>query len=86
MEIRWTKRAYKQLNAVPESDRLTLYKKISALAAEDTRLDIVKLAGLKPRYRLRVGSYRVIYERVAGVPVICLILEVKRRTTTTYLN
>ncbi|GGD32294.1 type II toxin-antitoxin system RelE family toxin [Franconibacter pulveris 1160] len=86
MEIRWTKRAYKQLNAVPESDRLTLYKKVSALAAEDTRLDIVKLAGLKPRYRLRVGSYRVIYERVAGVPVICLILEVKRRTTTTYLN
>ncbi|HBI11546.1 MAG TPA: hypothetical protein DDY57_15695 [Franconibacter pulveris] len=86
MEIRWTKRAYKQLNAVPESDRLTLYKKVSALAAEDTRLDIVKLAGLKPRYRLRVGGYRVIYERVAGVPVICLILEVKRRTTTTYLN
>ena len=86
MEIRWTKRAYKQLNAVPESDRLTLYKKVSALAAEDTRLDIVKLAGLKPRYRLRVGSYRVIYERVAGEPVICLILEVKRRTTTTYLN
>ncbi|WP_338463819.1 type II toxin-antitoxin system RelE family toxin [Franconibacter daqui] len=86
MEIRWTKRAYKQLNAVPESDRLTLYKKVSALAAEDPRLDIVKLAGLKPRYRLRVGSYRVIYERVAGVPVICLILEVKRRTTTTYLN
>lgn len=86
MEIRWTKRAYKQLNAVPESDRLTLYKKVSALAAEDTRLDIVKLAGLKPRYRLRVGSYRVIYERVAGVPVICLILEVKRSTTTTYLN
>lgn len=86
MEIRWTKRAYKQLNAVPESDRLTLYKKVSALAAEDTRLDIVKLAGLKPRYRLRVGSYRVIYERVAGVPVICLILEVKRRTTTIYLN
>ncbi|EKM5065676.1 type II toxin-antitoxin system RelE family toxin [Cronobacter turicensis] len=86
MEIRWTKRAYKQLCAVPESDRLTLYKKVSALSTEETRLDIVKLAGLKPRYRLRVGSYRVIYERVAGVPVICLILEVKRRTTTTYLN
>lgn len=45
MEIRWTKRAYKQLNAVPESDRLTRYKKVSALAAEDIRLDIVKLAG-----------------------------------------
>ncbi|EOE6916864.1 type II toxin-antitoxin system RelE family toxin [Cronobacter turicensis] len=86
MEIRWTKRAYKQLGAVPEKDRLTLYKKVSALSTEETRLDIVKLAGLKPRYRLRVGSYRVIYERVAGVPVICLILEVKRRTTTTYLN
>ncbi|EMA4138863.1 hypothetical protein U3A98_002561 [Cronobacter turicensis] len=86
MEIRWTKRAYKQLGAVPESDRLTLYKKISALSTEETRLDIVKLAGLKPRYRLRVGSYRVIYERMAGVLVICLILEVKRRTTTTYLN
>lgn len=86
MEIRWTKRAYKQLGTVPESDRLTLYKKVSALSTEETRLDIVKLAGLKPRYRLRVGSYRVIYERVAGVPVICLILEVKRRTTTTYLN
>ncbi|ELY6247023.1 hypothetical protein SNQ22_003425 [Cronobacter universalis] len=86
MEIRWTKRAYKQLGALPENDRLTIYKKVAALATEDARLDIVKLAGLKPRYRLRVGSYRVIYERVAGVPVICLILEVKRRTTTTYLN
>ncbi|ELY3760127.1 type II toxin-antitoxin system RelE/ParE family toxin [Cronobacter universalis] len=86
MEIRWTKRAYKQLDALPENDRLTIYKKVAALATEDARLDIVKLAGLKPRYRLRVGSYRVIYERVAGVPVICLILEVKRRTTTTYLN
>ncbi|WP_426346267.1 type II toxin-antitoxin system RelE family toxin [Cronobacter universalis] len=86
MEIRWTKRAYKQLGALPENDRLTIYKKVAALATEDARLDIVKLAGLKPRYRLRVGSYRVIYERVAGVPVVCLILEVKRRTTTTYLN
>lgn len=86
MDIRWTKRAYKQLGAVPESDRLMLCKKVSALATEDARLDIVKLAGLKPRYRLRVGNYRVIYKRVAGVPVICLILDVKRRTTTTYLN
>nr|WP_254877524.1 hypothetical protein [Cronobacter muytjensii] len=45
MDIRWTKRAYKQLSAVLEGDRLMLCKKVSALAAEDARLDIVKLAG-----------------------------------------
>ncbi|EQB6911368.1 type II toxin-antitoxin system RelE family toxin, partial [Cronobacter sakazakii] len=46
----------------------------------------VKLACRQARYRLRVGDYRVIFERRQGVPVICLIMEVKRRTTTTYLN
>lgn len=87
MKISWTKRAIKQLEAVNHQDRTVIFRKVEAIATYgEANLDIVKLACRKPRYRLRVGNYRVIYERVDGAPVICLIMEVKRRTTTTYLN
>ncbi|ELY2666337.1 hypothetical protein SMZ34_002758 [Cronobacter sakazakii] len=87
MEIRWTKRAIAQLQAISQNDQKAIVSKVAAIASPgQTRLDIVKLACRQARYRLQVGDYRVIFERRQGVPVICLIMEVKRRTTTTYLN
>ncbi|MBG0749476.1 hypothetical protein Q7O_003437 [Pectobacterium carotovorum subsp. carotovorum PCCS1] len=50
----------------------------------DVNLDLKKLESSGKQYRLRVGDYRIIFELINEIPQVCEILEVKRRTTTTY--
>ena len=36
------------------------------------------------QYRMRHGDYRIFFELIDGVPKVINIMQVKRRTTTTY--
>lgn len=45
-------------------------------------LDIKHLDG--NQYRLRHGDYRILFKVINGEPTIINIMQVKRRTTTTY--
>lgn len=56
---------------------------IRALADEPRPHGVRKIEGAETAYRIRVGSYRVVYE-VYDTENLVLILQVIRRTETTY--
>ncbi|SFU41777.1 phage integrase central domain-containing protein [Xenorhabdus koppenhoeferi] len=65
--------------------RKTISEKVNQLETfPAVTLDIKKLHDLDNQYRLRVGEYRIIFEITDGKPVICSIMAIKRRTSTTY--
>ena len=58
-----SRKAFKELSALPEAERNLLKDRISKLAFFPlARLDVQKLRGYDNVYRLRVGDYRVIFE------------------------
>ena len=56
---------------------------IRGLANEPRPRGVRKIKGAEKAYRIRVGSYRVVYE-VYDNEQLVLILQVARRTETTY--
>lgn len=85
VEVKWSKKAIKQLLTIDTRYRKLISDKVNKLVTFPTvDLDIKKLHGVNGQYRLRVGDYRVIFEIIDGEPVICTIKEVKRRTSQTY--
>ena len=46
------------------------------------KADVKHLSG--KQYRIRHGDYRIFFEVIDGEPKIINIMQVKRRTTTTY--
>ena len=56
---------------------------IKGLANEPCPYGVRKIKGAEGAYRIRVGNYRVVYE-IYDDENLVLILEVARRTETTY--
>lgn len=52
--------AARQIEAVPKADRLRIVRKIQALSGDPRPHGSEKLSG-EEKYRLRQGSYRIIY-------------------------
>lgn len=50
------------------------------------RPDTRKLTISENHYRLRVGNYRIIFTMKGEACDECLVISVKRRTSTTYLH
>ena len=67
------RQAQKKLQSLPRNERIRLAEKINQLGQnpDDSGLDTKRLAGT-PLYRLRVGDWRVIYDRQDAVKVIAL--------------
>ena len=67
------KQAKKALQSVPQSDRTRITEKIVLLGKDpdNPSLDIKKLQG-EPYFRLRVGSWRIIFDRDDEVKIISL--------------
>ncbi|MEQ9873519.1 type II toxin-antitoxin system RelE/ParE family toxin [Pectobacterium brasiliense] len=85
MKVSWSKRALKQLGTIDTRYRKRIKEKVGELSTfPDVNLDLKKLESSGKQYRLRVGDYRIIFELINDIPQVCEILEVKRRTTTTY--
>ncbi len=83
--IDWTKAAIKQLRKIqPARQRSAILKAVAALADCPTNAANVKaLKGHDAGYRLRVGSYRVLFDLDDGVRIIT-VQEVKKRDERTY--
>ncbi|WP_406642307.1 type II toxin-antitoxin system RelE family toxin [Pectobacterium brasiliense] len=85
IKVSWSKRALKQLGTIDTRYRKRVKEKVGELSTfPDVNLDLKKLESSGKQYRLRVGDYRIIFELINDIPQVCEILEVKRRTTTTY--
>lgn len=63
--------AKKKLQSLPRSDRFRIAEKLAQLGRnpDDSSLDIKKLEG-EPYFRLRVGNWRIIFERHDMVRII----------------
>jgi len=65
--------ARKKLQSLPKPDRLRIADKINRLGhnPDDPGLDVKKLEG-EPGWRLRVGGWRVIFDRQDAVRIIAI--------------
>ena len=59
--IQFKKKAIKELQTLPQKDAEKIIEKISDLS-DNLRGDVKKLTNYTHEYRLRVGSYRVLFE------------------------
>lgn len=67
------RQAQKKLQSLPRNERARLAEKISQLGhdPDDPTLDTKALAGV-PLHRLRVGDWRIIYNRQDAVQIIAI--------------
>jgi len=63
----------KRLKKLPKIDQIAIVKKIRSLKGEKNILLMEKLQGYKDIYRVRVGSYRIVYKRFADLIYVILI-------------
>ena len=65
--------AKKKLQGLPRSERFRIAEKLEQLGRnpDDSSLDIKKLEG-EPYFRLRVGNWRIIFERHDVVKIIAV--------------
>lgn len=85
VEITWSRTAQKQLQRIDMCYRKSIKDKVAELKGFPlVALDFKKLSGSENRFRLRVGTYRVIFDVEDGEPKILEIKEIKRRSTNTY--
>lgn len=67
------KQAKKKLQRLPEKPRVKIAEKIMRLGnnPDDPTLDVKKMSG-QPFFRLRVGDWRIIFDRQDEVKVIAI--------------
>lgn len=72
-EVLMHKQAHKKLISLPEKQRVHIAEGIRFLSInpDDYRLDTKKLSG-RNQYRLRVGNWRVLYERNDYLKIISI--------------
>lgn len=72
-EVTMHKQAQKKLASLPEKQRILISEVIRFLQLDpdDKRLDVKKLAG-RSEYRVRVASWRVIYDRNDYLKIISI--------------
>jgi mRNA interferase RelE/StbE len=66
------RKAEKQLDTIPEPHRSRIREKLLVLknSGFSPELDIKKLKGYRNYYRLRVGSYRILFELREGFVLV----------------
>ncbi len=72
-EILMRRQAQKKLQSLPRNERIRLAEKINQLGhnPDDPALDTKALSGV-PLHRLRVGDWRIIYDRQDALQVIAI--------------
>ncbi len=76
-EVVFRKSVAKDLRAFPKDDVKRILERIRALADDPRPSGCEKLSGLE-RYRLRQGSYRIVYE-IEDARLIVLVVKVGHR-------
>jgi mRNA interferase RelE/StbE len=82
-QVRIIGNARKQVKKIPKPYQKTILASLENLKKNPFAEDVIKLGGKTNTWRLRVGSYRVLFELFLKEKAI-FVYEIKRRTTTTY--
>jgi mRNA interferase RelE/StbE len=77
-QVELTKKAAKQFNLLPAKVRSRLQPKLEALADNPRPSGVVKLEDTDNQYRIRVGTYRIVYEIEDDV-LLVLVIKVGHR-------
>lgn len=72
MKIIVSSRAKKELSRIPKIDQIAVTRKISSLL-EKSIINEKRLSGYKDIFRMRVGSYRIVYRKTSQETYIVLI-------------
>ncbi len=78
-KIEFSPRARRQFRSLPRPAQQRLQPHIDALAENPRPAGVKKLAGADSEYRIRVGSFRVVYEIHDQVLIVYLIAVGDRR-------
>jgi len=70
--------AEKQIRKLPREDQVRVLRAIRPLAAQPTPPGSRKVRGYDDVYRIRVGTYRILY-RVEGRRLVIIILKIGQR-------
>ena len=83
-KIIFSRQALKSLKRIPRKDQERIRRAIGILAENPRQIGVVKLTAFGAAdYRLRVGNYRILFD-IWEERKILMILDIKRRTSTTY--
>lgn len=77
--VEFTKKAQKQLKALPAVVEARIQPKIEALANEPRPIGAARIEGEENQYRIRVGDYRVLYEIQDDVLLVLVVRVGHRR-------
>ncbi|CAK0743888.1 mRNA interferase RelE/StbE [Azospirillaceae bacterium] len=80
--VHLTNRAEKGLRKLPAADLDRILSALEEMESDPLAGDVVKLKG-SDHFRRRVGNYRIVFS-VDGERVIVVVMDVLRRTSTTY--
>lgn len=79
-QIIFEQQAKKDLKKINKPDAHAIKNKLTALVAGDQNVDVKRIVAAKyPRYRLRVGCYRVLYDVYDREIVVKVIRVVHRK-------
>ncbi|PSB46866.1 type II toxin-antitoxin system mRNA interferase toxin, RelE/StbE family [Cyanosarcina cf. burmensis CCALA 770] len=78
-QVEFSRQAQKQFDALPRQIQQRLQPQIDTLAEEPRPSGVKKLKGAENQYRIRVGSYRIVYEIQDAVLLIILLRIGHRR-------
>ncbi|WP_428668576.1 type II toxin-antitoxin system RelE family toxin [Runella sp.] len=72
--MRYTKKAIKSLKDIPKSDVLGIVRAIEQLSeAPELKTNVKTLHNFVSGYRLRVGNYRILFDREDTLKIIDII-------------
>lgn len=75
MRLIVSKRAEKHIKKLPDFVKIAVIKKIRELVVTQDNVQIKKLSGYDNVYRVRVGSYRIVYYQMRGGVEILAVLH-----------
>lgn len=82
-EIEWRHKAYKQLVKLQTQDRRKIYAEVQKLRNSDTWGDVKRLKEHQYQFRLRIGRYRVLFDKEDKIKIV-FIEEIRKRDSQTY--
>ncbi len=70
--------AAKEIESAPKKDRLRIIKRIRELSSDPRPAGCEKLSGHDDKYRVRQGTYRIVYS-VSDVGLVVCVVKVGHR-------